>query len=93
LCKAAIYLPANQRQHRCLIPVYSYIGAFKVPTNVPQTAWQPTDGLSDYDSGGVFNIADPSGNLLVDPSGSFIVDTGVIVTMIPNTTWTTDDST
>ncbi len=60
--------------------------------NVPATQWQPTDGLSDFDNGGVYGIDDPSGDLLVDPSGVFIVDTGVIQTYIPATEWAEDDS-
>lgn len=52
------------------------------------TVWQPTTGNGEFTLGGVFNIADPSGNLLVDPSGTQIVDTGVIFSQIPDTIWT-----
>lgn len=63
-----------------------------MPTNVPVTVWQPTDGLSDFSSsGGTFNIDDPSAVFLVDPSGIFIVDTGVTQTIIPGTVWSEND--
>lgn len=52
------------------------------------TVWQPTTGNGEFTLGGVFSIADPSGNLLVDPSGTQIVDTGVIFSQIPDTIWT-----
>lgn len=58
----------------------------------PETIWQPTTGNGEYSIGGVYNIADPSGNLLADPSGVEIVDTGVIFTQIPDTIWIEDNS-
>lgn len=59
--------------------------------DVPVTVWQPTSGNGEYSFLGVYNIDDPSGNLLVDPSAVQIVDTGVIFTQIPSSIWAEND--
>lgn len=61
-------------------------------TDVPQTVWQPTDGLSEFGNETPNNIVDNLSNYLVDPSGNFIVDTGVIQTLIPSTIWEENDA-
>lgn len=60
--------------------------------DVPVSIWQATNGLTDFSSGGVYDIDDPSGVFLVDPSAVNIVDTGVIATLIPTTPWAEDNS-
>lgn len=59
---------------------------------VPDTAWRTQDGMSEFSNGGVYDIADPSGDLLVDPSGDQIVDTGVNQFTTPATEWEENNS-
>lgn len=61
-------------------------------TNVPQTTWQATDGLSEFTNEGANDIVDTAGNSLVDTTGSQIVDTGVVQATIPATVWEEDNS-
>lgn len=61
-------------------------------TNVPQTVWRDTNGLTEYSGGAIRYIVDTLGAFLVDPSATFIIDTGVIADLIPATVWEENDS-
>lgn len=59
---------------------------------IPASIWQPTGNNDEFSSGGVYDIADPAGVLLVDTAGVQVVDTGVINTPLDASIWEEDDS-
>lgn len=60
--------------------------------NIPVTVWRKTSGNNDSVFDGPNFIVDTLGDFLVDPSGNFLVDTGIVMPIIPTTTWREDDS-
>lgn len=61
-------------------------------STIAETEWILQSGNADYAQEDPNNIVDPDGNNLVDPDGNQIIDTGLVQTLIAETTWESNDA-
>lgn len=60
--------------------------------DTPVSIWRKTSGNDERSYDGPNDIDDPLANLLVDTVGNNIVDTGITMTVTPQTEWAEDNS-